>query len=319
MPVWFFYLALTVILAGIQILIQWDGRGPVHTFPLLYIFTIPYNLALIHYLDRVAAQALERFRPLLNVNTGEYHDLLYRLTTLPARPTLVATFIGMLYGIWALTWIPLESKIQDLHFIDTPLSIVFNHGLALPIWGAFGVTVYHTLHQLRIVQQIYNHCTGIDLYALRPLYAFSTLSAQTAMGVAFIVYLWYLAAPSLYFFSSNVLHLLALTFLSLLTFALPLAGAHRVLVEEKDRLLYEKGERLRAAVAELHRRLDANELVDMDNLNKALASLELEHTTLERISTWPWKPETAQAVAAALLFPAVVWLIQWVLERMLGG
>jgi hypothetical protein len=319
MPSWFFYLALAVILGGVQLLIQWDGKSPVYPFPLLYIVTIPYNLALSHYLDRVAAQALERFRPLLKVSTAEYYDLLYRLTTLPSRPTLVATFIGALYGIWTLDWVPHESKFLDLHFANTPLSVNLNHGLALPLWAVIGVLAYHTLHQLRIVQQIYNHCSGIDLFALRPLYAFSTLSARTAVGITFISYLWNLVAPSLSISSSSVFHLILLTALALVTFILPLWGAHRVLGDEKDRLLNENGERLRLAVAELHHRVDVGEMVDMDNLNKTLASLELEHATLERISTWPWKPETAQVVAAALLFPVIVWLMQWVLQKMLGG
>ena len=57
----------------------------------------------------------------------------------------------------------------------------------------------------------------------------------------------------------------------------------------------------------------------MDNLNKAMASLEIEYTAIKRISTWPWNPETPRLVLAALLFPVVVWLTQWVLQHVLGG
>jgi hypothetical protein len=234
MPAWFFYLALALILGGIQLLIQWDGKSQVYPFPLLYIVTLPYNLALSHYLDKVAAQSLARFRPLLHMRDSQYDDLLYRLTTLPARPTLVATFIGALYGIWTLDWIPYTTKIQDLHFADSPLSINFNYALALPLWAIIGVMFYHTLHQLWVVQQIYNRCSKVDLFALNPLYAFSMLSARTAIGITFIIYLWHLVGPSLFFFSSSTFHLIALTIYSLLTFVLPLAGAHRVLVDEKD-------------------------------------------------------------------------------------
>jgi hypothetical protein len=81
--------------------------------------------------------------------------------------------------------------------------------------------------------------------------------------------------------------------------------------------LSENGERQRIIIAELHRRVDSGDLGEMDDLSKTLTSLELERTTLERISTWPWKPETPRAVIAALLFPVVVWLLQWVLERVL--
>jgi hypothetical protein len=56
----------------------------------------------------------------------------------------------------------------------------------------------------------------------------------------------------------------------------------------------------------------------MDNLNKTMASLELEHAALERTSTWPWRPETLRNLAAALFFPVMVWLTQWVLQRVLS-
>ena len=56
----------------------------------------------------------------------------------------------------------------------------------------------------------------------------------------------------------------------------------------------------------------------MDALNKALSSLELVHNGLQRISSWPWQSETVRWVVAALLFPVIVWLMQWVLQRILG-
>jgi len=316
-PVGLFYVGFAAILAGIQLVIQWNGSvGTVYTFPLVYILTIAYCMALMHYLDKVAAQALVRFRPLVSMSDPEYDTLLYRLTTLPARPALLAGLMGALFGISTLNWIPVQMKTQELHFADTALSLHFNHGLSLFIWGIIGVLFYHTVHQLRIVQQIYSRHSRIDLYTLGPVYAFSTLSAWTAIGIALIIYVWYGFAPPLFEFGLS--GLVFFTGFSLLTFALPLQSARRLLVEEKDRQLIENGERQRTAVVELHRRVDAQELADMDNLNKTMASLELEHATLDRISTWPWKPETVRAVAAALFFPVVVWLMQWLLQRVLG-
>lgn len=315
-----FYAGLGAILVAVQLLIQWGGNaGNIYAFPLVYIVTVAYNLALMHSLDKVAKRALSRFRPLLSLNDVEYRELQYRLTTLPARPTLVATVIGMFVGIWTLGWVPIPIRIHDLHFVDTALSLHFNNGLSLVIWGIAGVVVYHTLHQLRIVQQIYDYCPKINLYALRPLYAFSTLSARTAISVTLIVYSWYLCAPHLLSLDSALVGLFAYTAFSLLTFVLPLWGAHRLLVEEKDRRLTENGGWQQQAIAELHHRVAAGEMVDMDNLNKTMASLELEHATLDRISTWPWKQDTVRAVALALFFPVLVWLTQWILQRLLGA
>ncbi len=202
------------------------------------------------------------------------------------------------------------------HFTNTALSIQFNHALAPLIWGGLGIVLYHTLHQLRVVQQIYRRVTSINLYKLRPLYAFSTLSAQTAIGIGFIYYLWYLLVPML--FEIGISGFALFTVISLLTFARPLWGAHQLLVDEKDAKLGENGDRQRSAIAELHRRVDSGELTDIDSLHKTMASLELEHLTIDRISTWPWRQDTLRVVTAALFFPVIVWLMQRLLDRMLN-
>jgi hypothetical protein len=315
-----FYLGLALVLAVVQIIVQSvDTTDPthLHAFPLAYILTIPYLLGMLHFLDRTASDAMERFRPVLIIGDPEYADLHYRLTTLPARPTLLATLLGTLIGLFVLVWIPHSNQVNEFQFVDTALSLNFNHALGLVIGALFGIEVYHTIHQLRIVQDIYNHCKIINLYALRPLYALSALSTRSAFSIIFISYLWYVLAPML--FEISVAVFVFFTCYAFLVFMLPMRGIHRLLVAEKDRKLGENGEWQRSTALEVHRRLEKSDYGDMDALNKAMASLELEHTALERISTWPWQPGTIRTVIAALLFPVVVWLMQWVLERLLAG
>jgi len=67
------------------------------------------------------------------------------------------------------------------------------------------------------------------------------------------------------------------------------------------------------------RRVDATNLRDMDALNKAIASLEIERNLLNRIPTWPWQPESLRTVIVALLLPIFVWLAQQLLSRFLAG
>jgi hypothetical protein len=73
---------------------------------LLYSFlngmTPIYLLGLIHYLDHSAAAALARFRLVLTVDDPGYQRLCYQLTTLPARPTLLAAALGVVYGLATL-------------------------------------------------------------------------------------------------------------------------------------------------------------------------------------------------------------------------
>jgi hypothetical protein len=70
-------------------------------------------------------------------------------------------------------------------------------------------------------------------------------------------------------------------------------------------------------VAELHQRVDKKAMTKMDDLNKTLASLELERAALQRIPTWPWETGTLRGVAATLVLPLVIWLIQFALQRLL--
>lgn len=318
-PAGVFYAGLTLALVSIQIAIQWAGTGGIPLFPVLYVLAIPGDLALMHYLDHVAAQALARFRPVISVTDAEYDDLHYRLTTLPRWPVLVVTALGIIYGLVISATVPDAVKMNDFHFAATSLSFDFNHLLSPPIWGLVFLVLYHTAHQLRIVQQIYSRCSNADLYVLSPLYAFSSLSAQTAIGIVILPSAYLVAAPQAFSAAnmSTFVPLLMITGISLFTFIYPLAGAHRLLTDERSRRLARNGELQRAAVGELHRRISAQDLSDMDGLNKALASLELERSNLARISTWPWQAETFRAVMAALFFPVVVWLTQWILVRVL--
>jgi Flp pilus assembly protein TadB len=100
-------------------------------------------------------------------------------------------------------------------------------------------------------------------------------------------------------------------------FGLPLLGAHRLLVAEKEARLAEASSRFEAAAIELHSQLEQRRLAQMDQLNKALSSLEIEQNALRKIPTWPWQPGAIRAVVAALLLPLAIWILQQLLARFL--
>ncbi len=74
----------------------------------------------------------------------------------------------------------------------------------------------------------------------------------------------------------------------------------------------------RAALAELHERVDSGDLQGVEDLNSAIASLEIERQALSRIPTWPWQPETVRLLATALVLPLVLLLAQVVLQVLTG-
>ncbi len=76
--------------------------------------------------------------------------------------------------------------------------------------------------------------------------------------------------------------------------------------------------RFEASTVQLHHQIDKGELDAMDQLNKALSSLEIEKTALARTPTWPWEPGTFRGLLAAILLPVAVWLVQILLGRLIG-
>ena len=130
--------------------------------------------------------------------------------------------------------------------------------------------------------------------------------------------LFVILAPGIREQPASLLIALAASSIAAATFLLPLAGIHRLLVAEKARRLADQSRRMLAAIEDLHHRMDQRRLRQMDDLYKAIASLDIEKTTLNKIPTWPWEPGSIRGVAAALVLPLAIWLIQNILTRWLG-
>ena len=339
-PSWLAYLLLGVagmlLLAGVQIL---SGAYHPGKYFLLHLFLgsqFAYLLGLMRLLDRSAAAALETFRPVLHLprrlrgdpadGATTLEELRYRLTTLPPRPTLWASLAGVLVGLVTpllvfrvpgTTAHSLAAAFAWGRMSTTPgamtvflIQMAFSEAVA-------GVFIYHSIHQLREISRIYLTFTRLNLYRLQPLYAFSVPAALTAGGLILYNYAWFAVAPE--FLNQPISIALGVFFATAaaVIFAWPLLGIHRRLVGEKKRALAESARRFEAAVAELHQRVDKKALAKMDDLNKTLASLELERAALQRIPTWPWDPGTPRGLAATLVLPLVIWLAQYILQRLL--
>ena len=339
-PAWLAFLALGATGAILQIGVQQltgDYRlGPFLPLHIWMTGNFAYLLAMIFYLDRSASTAIDAFRPVLQTSPSEgragrggteYAELRYRLTTLPPRATAWITVVGgfvlaavpMLLirnpagGPYSLarTMAAFGLSAAPVAFVTALTQFVLTQAVAAAV-------VYHTIHQLRLIHHIYVHHTRLDLYRLQPLYAFSVLAALTAGGFLLYTYAWFATAPALLDQPGSLGLAVFFAGIAVITFAWPLWGIHRRLVQEKRRLLGESSARFEATVAQLHRRVDRQRLTQMDDLNKTLASLEIEQAALRRIPTWPWEPGTLRGVIAALVLPILIWLIQYLLQRLLG-
>ena len=340
-PPWVAYLVLAAILTLILLLAAWaTGEyrpGPFLPFHIWIGSQAAYMLGLMHYLDRSAGSALASFRPVLakpprgsgRTEAAVFQDLLYRLTNMPGRWAWIALLAGAAFG-FVLTFLigpnpetttmaSLEQTFVAFGFPGLSPALIWFIVVFVALVEAVSATlVVHTVHQLRMISQVLARHTQLNLYQVQPLYAFSIPTGLTAVGVTLYNYTWFAVAPGI--LSVPVSRALGLFFIAVavLTFAWPLYGIHRRLATEKKRMIGESTARFETAVRELHRRVDKKELREMDDLNKTLASLEIELASLRRIPTWPWEPGTVRGVALAVLLPLAIWLIQQLLQPLLA-
>ena len=326
-PWWSFYLILALVLEAIQVAILWRegifAAYGVHFFQLF--FPVNYVLAafLMHTFDRRAASSLGRFLPALREDARPFEVLHYELTTLPRRPTIVAGLIGLAFGAFSVAALP--TGMQDYPMAgmnSTPTAFTFMLITFLPTLWFWFTLIYHTIHQMRSVHRIYSRETAVDLYRLQPFYALAGLAAVTALGFAIYTYPW-LADPGTQTGGNpqadfTVLLTLPFYLWPMVIFVWPLWGARRSLARHKEMSLEEVGRRREAITVRFHRRLEREPLSGMDEFNKALATLELEASALDRLPTWPWPRGMFRNLMAAFLLPVFIWLIQYVLQKVLG-
>lgn len=322
-PSWLFYLALWLAIFLLANAAKWlDGSQPLGAIkPLSTVGASDgvYFLALMHYLKGAAGAALRTFRPALAVSENEYNRLYYRLTTLPARGALLASGIGAAVAILTVL---LNPTMPGPYYASSLLATVLGSGITVFTFTVTAALVYQTIHQLTMVSRVHATVMRINLFQPDPLYAFSGLTARTAMGyllladTAVLVMLEFMREEAIDSMALGIMVFMML--LAAVAFVLPLLGIHRRMVEEKERLESEANRRLEAAIAELHRRVDAMHLTDMSELTSAIESLEIETNLLAKIPTWPWQPGTLRVAISPVLLPVAVWLIQRFLERF-GG
>ncbi len=320
LPAWTFYLLCWLPLMMAETLIKWaDGAYEVGTiFPIHAVHTgLPlYVLATAHYLDRLAGEKMRAFRSVFVGDEAAFERLRYELTTPPARGALLAGLGGAAGGAIVSILLP-PSITQAQKLFTSPASSVLEATLLVLLWALLATVMYRTVRQLRLVSHIYSQHTRIDLFRLGPLYAFSTLTARTALAIMFALYVWFAVDPSPLL--SNVPFagaVAAFGLAALITFARPLLDLHELLAEEKRRLQDENGEQIKNTLTELHRRIKAGELEQADQIEAVVNSLVAERDVLAKLRTWPWETETARLVVTAAMLPMLLWLVQRLLERL---
>lgn len=317
---WLTYLLLFLLQSLLMHAVAWlDGwLDPFTLHPVVFLSPIWLwaPLAFMTYLDRVAVNALASFCTLLELSPGEMERLRYEFTTMPARGVLLGS---LFWGVVNVAFVYITNDAVYASLGLTPLAAVAIFGASLVSFLVGSAIYYHTFRQLRLVHRTVSQVQQIDLFRLAPAYAFSQLTART--GVAWVI----LITLSLLTIDLRSVWLPALTMLGLQVvfavgaFVLPLSIVHRCLVAEKSRLLAEHDLRAQALLARFHEHLQEEKYVDMGQLNSALSAAKAEEDILSGIRTWPWPPGLLTRFLSIVALPILLFVIQQVLGRWLGG
>jgi hypothetical protein len=322
-PRWLIYLTLMATLVLVNTLFKWwDGVYPFGAFLPFHVVVTAYTawyFALVSYLDHIALQAIERFRPAFRGDTANYETFKYRLTTMPALPTLLVSMAGALWGTMIVAGASQGIFLSDATMIlRSPSSLWFEYFIAITVNIGLFIFVYHAVHQLRVVNTIHTSHTNVDLFQPGPLRAFSWLTAQIAACGILTAYVWFLSESDLTGNVVSVSVFVTLNILGVVTFIAPLFGIHRMLENEKATALCRASERLHIVLSDLHSHIDKRSYTELDPVNKAIVGIKEEIALLEKVATWPWKPETVRLLITAILLPIVLWLVIRALERLLN-
>jgi hypothetical protein len=326
-PTWLAYGALLAVglgVAAIESLLS--SAATIDPAQLFYGLFFVAPLAVLRYLDHVAGQVWDAFRPVTNLDDAAAARIRYELTVSPARAGWLMLALGYLIDIvWAVVDPGLGLYGEPAAYVTTRL---VSEGL---LGGILLTLVLQIVRQLQIVDRLQESATRIDLFQPRAVQAPSRLTARSAIGIVLIAVMLGLPSPNLpesTWLAALGLIVLPMLALALAAFFVPLRHLHHRLVEEQARLHSATAERLHATIAAFQQLVDS-ELIDhgdaersrlaqarMDTLSKAQAALIAERDLISHLSTWPWNPTTLRAVTSAVALPVLIFLITRALEQL---
>lgn len=307
-----------LVLAGIGHLSAWYNHiipwRTLDTRILLVTLWTPYCLGLIDYLNRAASQALDDFRPALNMTEVEFAKLRYEFTVLPAGHVIAVNLLGVALTLASALGVPETAT----PFIATTSAAMVNLVIA-SLGIVFSITaIYQTLRQLRLTRHTYQCASRLNLLQASQLYAFSTLTVRIGIGWMIILYSGVVAFPALldnpYWVGTSALLVLGIAG----SFLATLSDIHRRISVDKRRQLDEVHALLQEVFSTLNRRVQGHQIEDLASLREAAVALDLERAVLSKVPTWPWQPGTIASFVTALMLPVIVWLVQALITRLMG-
>jgi hypothetical protein len=183
----------------------------------------------------------------------------------------------------------------------------------------FGVVIYHTIRQLRLVNTINANDIRINIFQLRPVQSFSRLTGATTLALVIFFYGWMIINPELLADPAILVVSLLFTGLAVLLFVWPLWNLHRLMVVEKERALGEIEWQFERLFGQFNQLVAADDYAAAEKLNGTLMSLEIQHNKVNAMPTWPWRSDTVRFVLTAVALPVLLMIIQFLVQQLLSN
>jgi hypothetical protein len=308
-----FYLLLGLGLILVQVLFIWlDGGfqpGGLISVIIFNALAVPYLFALINLLDQQATTDLSTISPVLDMTEDEVTQYAFRLSNMPLTAPLIAGAVMTILVI--LT--PLVATQPDSYAAlqQMPVFKIVFHIIDKASAFLFGILLYHTIRQLRLVDAINLHLLEVDLSRIGPLQAFSRLTASTAIGLLIFIYPWIFINPEILADPVSIGYIIVFSLIAAFVFAWPLWDIHRVIENEKKQTLQSIDGRLKAAFSQFNQRFDQDDYEGAEKLQGIITSLEIQRKHINAVPTWPWKSETARLILTAIALPLMLMIIQY--------
>jgi len=315
LPAWLIYILVTIVIQILFNITFWiDGSVPLWenvTIPSVSFPLIVLGLAFYHYLTKAGSKALQDFRPLLEADDDEIKKIDTSLNYLPPW----ANWVVLIWGI--VGSIPYVFGGSNTFGDIVPKSI-------LPISMVYIMSVLtvfpwlnqfiRIIRQVRILQDLHQQASNINLLHLEPAHAFARLTASAGGGMILLMGLGMLYNPEMGT-GVNLVGALISVFLGVLIFVAPLIGMRNRLIQEKVQRLKEISELLQLTTEQIHDKVKNQTDTDISEARSTMSALIEERALFEKVSTWPWNTGTIRGFTSTLLLPIVLWFITRLLER----
>ena len=319
-PYWLTYFVAFLVQSAIMHILAWTtGWLPSYTLSsILFLFPIWQwvPLVIMTYSNSVSRQALASFSPLLDLEEKELVRLKYKFSTMPARGVILGSVTwGIVYII--LVYGTINPVMEYFGFGPFLATVTILEGLFAYLTGS--AIYYHSFRQLGLINRTVKMVRRFNLFQLDPVYAFSRVTSFIGVSWMIMLTLTLLTFP-IQFISGLVLVILGLqVVLGVAAFVLPLWFVHIRLRSEKLKLLSELNRQFESTITKLHGCLEKNDMGPVPHLKDALQGLSAERDVMNQIRTWPWSNSTLTGFLSATLLPIVLFIIQLVIQKLIGG